>query len=164
MQMPSSPEVPVKPSESGENYELASLLGHILKPRSDDKLRQETETFDQSDVIHVPVHPRALELAHQHILKFAADLLVQAKLLAYREGDEVVSRSHIDGALESIKRERETSWRRNFLLALGSAFFGAGVQGFITELSASNRPLWTAVYIVAAFVGLVLVFVGLRRG
>jgi hypothetical protein len=94
------------------------------------------------------------------VYQFAAALVHQSKLIAFQRDDDLVTRNHVNEAFETINRQRETNWAQALLLAIGSAFFGAGVQGFITELS-NNRPVWIAVYVVLAFAGMFLLSLGI---
>jgi len=94
--------------------------------------------------------------------EFAASLLLQAKMLAFQENVDLVLSNHIEEARQVIKREREKRWSRELLIVLGSTLFGAFIPGFITELSAGHQLL-IAIYTGMGFLGLILVFIGLRR-
>lgn len=116
----------------------------------------------QTDAISKELHPQAKELTRQYINDFATSLVLQAKVLAFRRSAEVVLSNDVQEALDTITKERTQTWTRELVIVLGGAFFGAFVQGFITELSRGNALL-IAVYTVLGFVGMLLVFVGLRR-
>jgi hypothetical protein len=107
-------------------------------------------------------HPRAEQIAKEYVDEFAASLLVQAKMLAAHERADIVLSHHVEEAREVIGRERKKRWYRELLVVFGSAMFGAFIPGFITELSSGHRQL-TAVYTVMGFIGLLMLFVGLRR-
>ena len=88
--------------------------------------------------------------------------LLQAKILAFQEHADLVLSNHIDEALQVISRERKKRWSRELLIVLGSALFGAFIPGFITELFAGHQML-IVVYTSMGFLGIILVFLGLRR-
>lgn len=119
-------------------------------------------TDKQTDPMKKDLHPEAKKLARQHINHFAASLVLQAKLLAFRRSAEVVLTTDVEEALDTITTDRKQTWERQFAMALGSAFFGAFVPGFLAGLSGGNALL-TGAYSILGFVGLLLVFWGLRR-
>ena len=68
----------------------------------------------------------------------------------------------MEEAHQVLRRERNKDWSRELLIMIGSTLFGAFIPGFISELSA-GRQLLIAIYTFMGFVGIILVFVGLRR-
>jgi hypothetical protein len=108
------------------------------------------------------LHPHAEQLAREYVDEFAASLLLQAKILAFQENADLVLSNHVDEARQVISRERKKRWVRELLIVVGSALFGAFIPGFITELSAGH-PFLIAVYTIMGFLGMLLVFIGLRR-
>jgi hypothetical protein len=118
-------------------------------------------TNRQIDAIEKELHPQAEEVIKQHVNDFATSLVLQAKLLAYRLKADAVLSTHVDEALDSITKKKQT-WSRELGIIIGSALFGAFVQGFISELAGGNSVL-IATYVVLGFIGVFLVFIGLRR-
>lgn len=120
----------------------------------------QAQQTDEGGITRVPLHPAADDLIRWRVYQFAASLVHQAKLIAFMRDDDLVTRNHVNEALERLNRQRESSWLQALLLTIGSAFFGAGVQGFITEVS-NNRPSWIVTYGVLALVGMILVSLGI---
>lgn len=116
----------------------------------------------QTDAVSIELHPQAKNLARRYITDFATTLILQAKILAFRRGAELVLSNDVEEALDTITKERTQTWARQLVIVLGGAFFGAFVQGFVTELSTGNALL-IAVYTILGFIGMLLVFWGLRR-
>jgi len=98
--------------------------------------------------------------AREHIDSFASSLVLQAKILAFREKAELVLVRHIDEASDAILARKQRDWLREFLKIIGGALIGAFVPGLITSLPA-NDILSTVVYIVLGFAGMAMVFIGL---
>jgi hypothetical protein len=116
----------------------------------------------QSEIIYKPLHPQAAALARKLINDQAASLILQAKILAFQRDAELVLSSDVQEAMDAITKERTQTWKRQLIIVLGGAFFGAFVQGFLTALSTGNASM-IAVYTVLGFFGMILVFWGLRR-
>jgi hypothetical protein len=119
-------------------------------------------TTQNDDIANKELHAQAESLARSHVNRFAVSLIMQAKLLAYKRRDDLVLSNHIEEALEVIYKERETRWSRELIIVVGSTLFGAFVPGFITELS-TGRTAFIIIYTVLGFLGILLVFIGLRR-
>ena len=116
----------------------------------------------QTEVIQKDLHPQAENLAYEFVNDFAVSLLLQAKTIAYQRKADVVMSSHIIEAREILQSEYRKNWFREILIVLGSAFLGAFIQGFTTELSTGNSVL-IAVYTAMGFSGMLMVFWGLRK-
>jgi hypothetical protein len=118
----------------------------------------------QLEAISKDLHPQAGALVRAHVNEFATSLLLQAKMIAYQRRADVVLTTHVDEARNVILSEHTRSRSRELKIAVGGALFGAFIQGFINELSLpSLRPLWIAIYTLAGFVGIFLIFWGLGR-
>jgi hypothetical protein len=117
---------------------------------------------DQIDAMDRELHPQAEKLAKQYIKDFSISLLLQAKLIAYRAKADIVLRNHIDEAIETINKNKRQSWSHELSIILGGAFLGAFIQGFLAELSSGNAIL-IAIYTLIGFIGMFMVFWGLRR-
>lgn len=116
----------------------------------------------QLEALNKELHPHAEQLAREIVNDFAANLLLQSKLVASQQRAEVVLRVHIEEALNIISREQKKGWSRELLIVIGAALFGAFIPGFITELSAGRQQL-TVIYTALGLLGMFLVFLGLRR-
>jgi hypothetical protein len=116
----------------------------------------------QINAIDTELHPQAEKAIKQFVSDFATSLILQAKLIAYRSKADLVLSTHVDEALDTVNRNRKQTWSRELLIILGSALLGAFVQGFISELSSGNSWL-IATYVALGFIGMFLVFLGLRR-
>jgi len=117
---------------------------------------------NQTEAINKELHPQAGSSIKRYTQDFATSLMLQAKIIAYRSKADVVLSSHVDEALDKIYKERKQSSARELLIVLGGAFFGAFIQGFISELSSGNTIL-IAVYVILGFIGMFMVFLGLRK-
>lgn len=116
----------------------------------------------QIEAVNIELHPQAETLAQAHIRDFATSLLLQAKILAFRRKADIVLSTHIEEAKVIIESEKRQSWTRELIIILGGAFFGAFLQGFITELSSGRMGL-VAIYTAIGFIGILMVFWSLRR-
>jgi hypothetical protein len=114
------------------------------------------------EVLNKELHPHAERVAREYVDEFAASLLLQAKMLAYHERADLVLTNHVEEALDAINRQRKKRWTRELMIVIGGALFGAFIPGFLTELS-SGHQLLLAVYTTLGFLGMLLVFIGLRR-
>ena len=70
--------------------------------------------------------------------------------------------NHVEAAIKVLGLQRRRSWPKDIAVLLGSALFGAFVQGFITELAA-NQAYLMAAYAGLGLVGLLVALWGLRR-
>jgi hypothetical protein len=116
----------------------------------------------QLEAISKELHPQAKELAREYVNDFATALLLQAKVLAYQRRADVVLSSHVEEAQDVIGRKKKETWSKELVIVVGGALLGAFIQGFITELS-TGRTVLIVVYTVLGFIGMLLVFWGLRR-
>jgi hypothetical protein len=112
--------------------------------------------------VDVELDPKAAHKARQYVNNFALALILQAKTLAFTKRAQVVTLAHMDHAFEILNENSQQAWLRLFATLIGSAFFGAFVQGFLSELMAGQAYLMAA-YTGLGFVGLLLVLWGLRR-
>lgn len=115
-----------------------------------------------NEIISRKLHSLAKDQAKQHIDEFASALVLQAKILAFREKAELVLKRHIDEALDFTLSQRKKEWTNEFLKIVGGALLGAFVPGLMTALPAHDTTS-AIVYIVVGFGGMLMVFVGLSR-
>ncbi len=121
-------------------------------------------TNQQIEAINRELHPEAEKRAQAYIRDFATSLLLQAKILAFQRRANVVLSTHVEEAKDLVEGERQQSWLRQLVIILGSAFLGAFLQGFVTELSTEPPNPWViAAYTAMGFIGIMAVFWGLRR-
>jgi hypothetical protein len=131
---------------------------------SDGRLTEQVEEPDsQLNVINKELHPNAARLAEKLIMNFGTSLILLSKTLAHRRNDDVVLSNHIEEALDILHQERQQKSWKTWAIALGGAFFGAFIQGFVGELSTGRNPVTIAVYVILGFMGLLLMFVGFQR-
>jgi len=105
---------------------------------------------------------RADSALKQYAKDYAAAILLNARLIAYRNNSEQIELSHVEKAIENISKTKKNLWSKDLVITIGGALFGAFVQGFITELSNGN-PILVAVYVILGFAGIMLVFWGITR-
>lgn len=115
-----------------------------------------------SEAVNLKVHDEAKMLAREHIRRFATSLMLEAKSVAYRMNAGIVLRHHMDEAHDAIYRQRKRSRPKELVMVMGGAFFGASVQGFVTQLVAGT-PVAGVVYTGVGFLGLLLLLWGLRE-
>jgi hypothetical protein len=108
------------------------------------------------------LHAQAELRAREYIDSFAEALLLQSKTLAAIQEADVVLSTHVDDARDIIIKAQKRGRARELTLIFGSALLGAFIQGFPTELAA-GRKVMTLVYTALGFLGMLLIFVGLRR-
>ena len=119
----------------------------------------------RASAIQIPLHSSAEQLALEYIDAFGESLILQAKLLAYKRDDVLVLSSHIREALEVMDHEKERKWWREGSIIVFGTLFGAGAQGFISELGINPaRSEFIAAWAILAFISLVFVFIGLVSG
>lgn len=117
-------------------------------------------TRNPDEVVAKQLHASAKDRAKEHIDEFATTLILQAKIIAFREKAELVLKRHVDEAFEFIFAKKQREWARELFKILGGALVGAFVPGLITSLP-SNDITGTVIYIVLGFIGMALVFIGL---
>jgi hypothetical protein len=112
--------------------------------------------------IDVELQPQAQQAARKHINQFAVALIMQAKTLAYSKRANRVLATHVEEALEVLNEKGQRAWPRELAIIIGSTLFGVFLQGFTSNLSSGNAFLLAA-YTLMGFVGIFMVFWGLRR-
>ena len=112
--------------------------------------------------VDVELHPKAAQSARQYINEFAITLIMQAKTLAFSRRASVVTPAHVDEAVKVLNLKQQRSWLKDVAVMIGSALFGAFVQGFISEVAAGQAYLMAA-YAGLGFVGMIVALWGLRR-
>lgn len=119
----------------------------------------------QSQVVEIPLHESAQQTAYNYIDTYGISLILQAKMLAFQRGDALVLNTHIQAAREMLIRDRERKWWREASVVFFGALFGAGAQGFISELGLKPmRPEFIAVWAGLSVLSLAVVFIGLLVG
>ena len=119
----------------------------------------------QAAVVAKPMHPEAVNLATRYVDRFAVSLILQAKVSAHGEDDDVVLRRHVEIAEQVLRRQADDkSWWKQTLILLGSATFGVGLSNFVREvLSTPPAILWIIGFVTIMFLGMFAVLWQLRR-
>ncbi|HEX7723977.1 MAG TPA: hypothetical protein VF397_17570 [Pyrinomonadaceae bacterium] len=76
--------------------------------------------------------------------------------------NEIVLVKHVELARDIINHDREKGWQRQLLIVSGATVFGAFIPGFIGGVSTGSRLL-TVIYTALGMLGMLFVFLGLRR-
>ncbi len=116
----------------------------------------------QVELLKKELHPQAANLSREFVNDYAVALLIQAKIIANQQKADVVTSNHIIEAHEILQSEHKKNWSREILMIIGSALLGAFIQGFASELSTGNTIL-IATYTVMGFIGMIMIFWGLRK-
>jgi hypothetical protein len=83
-------------------------------------------------------------------------------MLAHQRGDDIVLSTHIDEALNIIEDRYKYQRSKECFKIIGATLFGVFLQGFITELT-TGHALNLVLYTVSGFLGMLFVFLGLRK-
>lgn len=116
----------------------------------------------QLQAIDRDLHPSAEKLAREYIDTFAVSLILQAKIIAYREKADVVLSNHVREAHHIMNKRQRLRWSHDMLLVVGSVLFGAFVPGVIGALLQVNQIL-LVLSVALGIVGVILMLRGLRR-
>lgn len=108
------------------------------------------------------LHPRASKLVDAYSRKFENSLRLQAQIVASQSKADLVMSSHVEEALEKVKSASKRNWSKEIGIIVGSAMFGAFLQGFITELYTGNALL-IAIYTSIGILGMLIVFWAVQK-
>jgi hypothetical protein len=114
----------------------------------------------QDEVTGKEFHPRAAKLVNECSQNYLTSLKLQSQIIAHKNKAEIVLSKHVEEAFKKLNL-RNTVWFRELTIIIGSALFGAFVQGFVSELSSGNTFL-IAVYTILGFSGMFLVVWAIR--
>lgn len=118
----------------------------------------------QKDPVDTELLPQALSFVQQCVDDFERTLVMQAQTLARRRGEDVATRKDVADALSYVKEHEANTWGRRLATIVGSSLLGIFGGGFIRELSTgSSSMLLITLYVLCGFLGMFLVFWGLRR-
>ena len=112
--------------------------------------------------VDIDLHPKAAQRTRQYVYEYALALVMQAKTLAFSKRAQEVTPTHIDQAFDILNDASQRARLKLIAIILGSALFGAFVQGFVSEISAGQAFL-IAANAGMGFVGLFIALWGLRR-
>ncbi|GAI73450.1 unnamed protein product [marine sediment metagenome] len=116
---------------------------------------------NQATAIDKKLHPNAEDKIREYTDDFATSLVLQSKMLAFREKADVVLSTHVDEALDVIAFRRQEAWAQGISKIVGGALFGAFIPGFLSALPTGDiRAI--VIYTALGFVGMFLVFLGIR--
>lgn len=118
---------------------------------------------NQRSISSITLHLQAQQRVQNLVHHYAEDVILQAKVYAYRRGDAELVSSDVDRASNSIFEGRVVSRWKELAKLMGSGTFGLGITGFISQLNSGN-PTTVEEFVALAFVGLVAAFWGLTRG
>lgn len=120
------------------------------------KSQQKTEQNRRAGLSDMEFHRKADDLIEKYAEESKDILQRQAKTIACHRKAGVVTREHVEEAKTIIKRSgHEYNSVKALTLFIGSAFFGAFVTSFMTELGGNTV---FAIYIVLGFIGIILAF------
>jgi hypothetical protein len=94
-----------------------------------------------SEILNKELHPHAEEVATHYVDEYSTSLLLQAKLLAFRENADLVLSNHVEAARERMQREGRKPFTLELFIVIGGALFGAFVPGFVSELNSGHKLL-----------------------
>jgi hypothetical protein len=115
------------------------------------------------DITTLELHESARELATEYIENFTNRLILQAQILAGKNGDNIVINTHVMAALDIIDKYGETRNHFNDIcLALGGSLFGVFISGFISSLSTGDKVL-IVIYMLMGFIGMILIMWNIRK-
>ena len=89
------------------------------------------------DALDIDLHPAAMSTALNRINEFTVMLILEAKRIAFQNKADVVLSTHIEESLEVINSRRKENLAKQVAQIIGGAFFGAFIQGFVSEISAT---------------------------
>jgi hypothetical protein len=117
---------------------------------------------NQQAVVNTRLHNNARDLIKNTVNKFAVSLILESKIVAHEEGADEVQSNHVVRASVRINESGKKSKWSQIIAAVGGTLLGAFIQGFMSELSLTSlRPEWIAAYVLAGFVGILLMFWGI---
>lgn len=119
------------------------------------------EVEEKLSLPDVPLHPNASKLVRDTTRDYAASLVLQAKLLAFKRKEEEVLGNDVEDARDMILQEKNRRWSKELAKVVGAGLFGAFVPGFLTQLSNLNGTL-IADFTLVGIIGLLAVAWGLR--
>ena len=108
----------------------------------------------------IELHADAEQKVKDYVRDFAASLLLEAKLIAFRKEAPLVLAKDVDEALDAISSERRRIWFKEASKIIGGALFGAFIPGFVTALPTHDN-VSLVIYVALGFVGMFLVFLGI---
>jgi hypothetical protein len=89
-------------------------------------------------------------------------VMYQSKVLAATDKSDSVQSDHVVTALRMLTSKERTDWLKEFFKIIGGALFGAFIPGLITALNPLNVT-FIIVFVASGFIGMLLVFIGLRK-
>jgi hypothetical protein len=115
-----------------------------------------------SNALDTDIYPDAEQTTLRIVDDFATALVLEAKRLAYQGKADVVLSSHIEEAYNVITSKRRENLLKQICQIIGGAFFGAFIQGFISELPKGNI-IQISIYVILGFLGVGLFTWGLWK-
>lgn len=109
----------------------------------------------QLDPNNPELDPLAAEMVGRSSTDFAADLIIESKLLARKDRSSYVRPQHVLTALDTVASKRASNARGAVWLLLAGALVGSGAQGF-TEGAFDGDIGKMVVYVVMGIGGFLL--------
>jgi hypothetical protein len=108
------------------------------------------------EAIETPLTPLAAELAKDNCLGYADALIMQAKVLAFKKGDERVLNTHMNDAIKMMHQQPQRSFLREVIILIAGGVVSASFQGFVVEVTNEEVRAWPIViWVVFGLVSLV---------
>jgi hypothetical protein len=111
----------------------------------------------QSKITNLDVRSDAEKLAEEETRKFSEALMLEAKIIAYKNDLDTVSKSHITEAVNNLRNKKDRNKWVNLKFVFSGGLIGAFVQGFPAELS-NNHPILVILFVTFGFIGVILCF------
>ena len=120
------------------------------------------EVEEKLSLPDVPLHPNATKLVGEIPRDYAATLVLQAKLLAFKRKEEEVLGNDVENARDMVLQEKNRRWSKELAKVVGAGLFGVFVPGFLTQLADTQRHVDQADFTLVGIIGLLAVAWGLR--
>lgn len=113
-------------------------------------------------IVDMPINEKARDTIVREADEFATTLVHQSKIMASIDDADAVQSNHVRSAVRLLFAKEKTSWSAELGKIVGGALFGAFLPGFIGAIHPLNLTL-LLLFIIGGFVGMLLVFLSLRR-
>lgn len=109
------------------------------------------------------LYAKARESIRNHVLDFAASLVLESELVSFRKKDEIVISSHVEEAYANLLRAPPQSRVRQWMTIVGGVLLG-GLVLMVNELAMPSPNAWSVgSYAICGVIGLLLVTFGVGK-
>ncbi len=116
------------------------------------------------ELLNLELHKKAEDTLVQLTDEYATSVLYEAKILAFKTKQDQVQSVHINQAADNIIKKKTSTWVSELLKIIGSALLGIFIPGFITTVTAATvSKILLVIYIGSGFIGIIMLFIGLRK-